>query len=91
LRPALFPFGGDMSTMYYFYPEMKPIGQTHSLGKEKGYHFTWCMFPLEFCALVTRKFYRDAVIDEYHNDISVTVFIELVERASSQSFDERIE
>jgi hypothetical protein len=79
-----------MSTMYYFYPEMQAIGQVHSLGKDKGYHFTWCMFPLTFCTLVTRKLYKDAVTDEYHNDLSVDAFVALVTKAVSQSFDERI-
>jgi len=69
---------------------MKPIGQIHSLGKDKGYHFTWCMFPLDFCSFVTRALYRDAITDEYHNDLSVNAFVAKVEGAVSQSFDERI-
>ncbi len=79
-----------MSTMYYMYPEMKAIGQVHSLGKGKGYHFTWCMYPLEFANFVTRKLYKDAITDEHHNDLTVNAFCELIEKATSQSFDERI-
>lgn len=81
-----------MSTMYYFYPDMAPIGQTHSLGKDKGYHFTWCIFPLDFCGLVTRKLYKDAIVTEVgtENQMSIDAFVRIIQNATSQSFDERI-
>lgn len=81
-----------MSTMYYINDTQEALGQTHSLGKDRGYHFTWCICPLDFA-----KFYHNflsvaapVVADEYGNGLSLLAFIDIVQRASSVSFDERI-
>ncbi len=78
-----------MSTMYYSYPQMEPIGQVHSLGKDKGIHFTWCMFPLAVVEISERD---DSypIRDEYGNSMSFEKFAAMVDFSSSQSFDERI-
>ena len=78
-----------MSTMYYTYPDKKQVGQTHSKGKGRGYHFTWCMYPMElvdFCLEQPTQF-----ITEYGQVMPFLQFQEVIHRASSQSFDERIE
>lgn len=80
-----------MSTMYYTYPEKHPIGQTHFKGKGKGYHFTWTMFPLEFYKFATSAPRTPTSIIGGGEDFSMDRFIELVEHAASQSFEEGIE
>lgn len=75
-----------MSTMYYTYPHKRPVGIIHSLGKDKGYHFTWCIFPMEFVESSMKGF-----CDEYDHILSFESFIDLIHHAKSQSFDERIE
>lgn len=80
-----------MSTMYYTYPDRKQIGQIHSLGKDKGYHFTWCMYPLDFANWLMQKKHIDDVVDENNHLLSPTTFCRMIEAAKSQSFDERIE
>ena len=79
-----------MSTGYYFKDRESNhfIGQIHSLGKDKGYHFTWKMLPLEF-HLHTWEF--PLIIDGHGDELTMRDFIEMVARAKSQSVDERIE
>lgn len=84
-----------MSTMYYTAPDNKPIGQIHSLGKDKGYHFTWTMFPLDFALFHhdDRILDRHApfVVDEYGNYLLLYEFESIVRHATSQSFEEGLE
>jgi hypothetical protein len=46
--------------------------------------------PLEFCNFATHALYTPAIVDEYGNEFSMNDFVEIVEKATSQSFDERI-
>lgn len=82
-----------MSTMYYTHTEKKAIGQTHFKGKGQGYHFTWCMFPMQFADITLRAaiLKGNQVVDEYGNQMSLPEFQEIVKKATSQSFDEGIE
>lgn len=76
-----------MSTMYYTFSG-DSIGQIHSLGRNKGYHFTWCMFPLEYARI--RK--DSALIKNNDGDVlSMRAFEDIVDASFSQSFDEEIE
>ena len=77
-----------MSTMYYTIPDEKPIGQIHNKGKDLGYHFTWCMFPLEYA-----RFRKESALvrDERGGIYSMRAFEDEVDGSASQSFDERIE
>lgn len=80
--------------MYYTVPDKRQIGQIHNIGKNKGYHFTWSMFPLEFALFHhdDRIFDRHApfVVDENGKQMLLKDFEEMVSSASSQSFDEDI-
>lgn len=83
-----------MSTMYYTVPDNRPIGMTVNAGKGK-YEFVWCMFPLEFALYHwnDRTLDRHApfVIDEYGKQMFLRDFEEMVSKAKTQLFDERIE
>lgn len=91
-----------MSTMYYTYPDKQKVGQTHSLGKDKGYHFTWAVTPDDFANMLLQRvtgrrgmlniqFLVDGFVDEYGNRYSFGEFRGIVKEAKSYSFDERIE
>lgn len=88
-----------MSTMYYTYPDKQKVGQTHSLGRDKGYHFTWCMYPDEFAqhllsyAIVDMKmFFRvQCFVKENGTLLSFQEFKQVVSGASSHSFEKGIE
>jgi hypothetical protein len=81
-----------MSTMYYtLNKEKTPIGQTHALPKRQGYHFTWTMFPLDFCNFAMEAVYNPCIIDEHEHEYSMNEFIALIHAAESQSFEVGIE
>lgn len=81
-----------MSTTYYTMPEGKPIGQLHFKGKDKGTHFTWCMFPLAFGSYIRLVGDDEKLIfiDEYGRPLSLVDLADLLSKTTSQSFDERI-
>ena len=79
--------------MYYTMPDDRPIGQVHSLGRGKGYHFTWTMFPMEFANHVwgLTNVQKDRIKDEYGNLMSFFEFQDIVRGVVSQSFEEGLE
>lgn len=77
-----------MSTMYYTTGSTKvEIGQTSSLGKDRGYMFTWCMFPSTYA-----RYARMAVLIEDENKRLITIekFERMVDEARLQTFKEGI-
>ncbi len=80
-----------MSTMYYCISNSKPIGRVHNKGKDKGYHFTWTMFPYDFCEFATNALYTPAIVDGYGNTMSLDTFGGIIVQATSQSFEEGLE
>lgn len=76
--------------MYYTMSEHQAIGQVHSKGRNKGYHFTWTMLPLDFCNFATQALYKPCVVGG-GKELSMNEFIVIVEKAVSQSFEEGIE
>jgi hypothetical protein len=88
--------------MYYTFDlKRKEVVQLHNKGKDKGYHLTWAMLPMDLLQYINKRAlpldmlsnksrFRPLFVDEHGSLYCIAEMEVLSDNAASQSFGEGI-